>query len=67
MPIWLRNFTKNQLIKDFQEKDKAIKKAQNQGENSTSANVGDPMPDHMKHIFKQAEKKSNYTTKKAKK
>jgi hypothetical protein len=35
--------------------------------NSTSANLGDPIPDHIKSKFKQASKQADYISKRAKK
>ena len=35
--------------------------------NSTSANIGDPIPDHVKSKFKQASKQADYISKRAKK
>ena len=62
MPIWLRQFTINKIVSFRQEENKQIEKAQT-GNNSTSANMGDPIPDYVKNTFK----KSSYTTQKAKK
>ena len=62
MPIWLRQFTINKISKFRQEEEQEIKKAQT-GKHSTSANMGDPVPDHIKNTFKKA----SYTTQKAKK
>ena len=66
MPIWLRNYTYSQ-IKEFYEKETKAINSSSQDQNSTSANVGDPMPEHMKKMFQDQSKKSSYTTQKAKK
>lgn len=66
MPIWLRRFTVNKIVKFRQEEKKAIDNAQ-RGDNSTSANMGDPLPDHMKKAFQEQSKKPSYTTQRAKK
>ena len=66
MPIWLRNFTINEIIKYRQEEKKAIDNA-SKTNNSTSANLGDPIPDHIKSKFKQASKQADYISKRAKK
>ena len=65
LPIWLRNYTFNEIKKYFQERQKAEEKA-SKSQNSTSANIGDPIPDHMKKAFQQS-KNSSYTTRKSKK
>tara|TARA_Y100000114_G_C11521250_1_gene213616 strand:+ start:160 stop:348 length:189 start_codon:yes stop_codon:yes gene_type:complete len=62
MPIWLRNFTINEIIKYKKEETKSIEKSVG-NKNATSAKMGDPVPDHIKNTFKQA----SYTTRKAKK
>ena len=66
MPIWLRNFTINEIIKYRQEEKKSIDNA-SKTNNSTSANLGDPIPDHIKSKFKQVSKQADYISKKAKK
>jgi hypothetical protein len=66
MPIWLRNFTLNEIIKYRQEEKKSIDNA-SKTNNSTSANLGDPIPDHIKSKFKQVSKQADYISKKAKK
>ena len=66
MPIWLRNFTINEIIKYRQEEKKAIDNA-SKTNNSTSANIGEPVPEHMKQAFKQASKQADYISKRAKK
>lgn len=66
MPIWLRNFTIQQIISYRKEEDKKLKEASKQS-NSTSANMGDAVPDHMKQVFKQASKQADYISKIAKK
>jgi hypothetical protein len=66
MPIWLRKFTINQII-DFRKKEKKEYEKASKGKSSTSTNIGDPIPDHMKEVFKQAERKASYSTQKAKK
>lgn len=66
MPLWLRNYTFAEIKKYYQEKQKAENKAI-QGQNSTSANIGDPIPDHMKKVFQQPKNKPSYTTQKSKK
>ena len=35
--------------------------------NSTSANIGDHVPEHMKQVFNQSKPPSSYTTQRAKK
>lgn len=62
MPIWLRNFTINEIIEYKKEEVKSIEKSTG-NKNATSANIGDPVPDHIKKTFQQA----SYTTRKAKK
>ena len=66
MPIWLRQFTVNKIVEFRQEEKKAMDSAQ-KGDNSTSANMGDPLPEHMKKAFQDQSKKSSYTTQRAKK
>ena len=66
MPIWLRNFTINQILEYKKEEKKAIDDA-SKGNNSTSANVGEPVPDHMKKIFQQTQSPSKFTTRRSKK
>lgn len=66
MPIWLRRFTVNKIVEFRQEEKKAMDSAQT-GDNSTSANMGDPLPEHMKKAFQDQSKKSSYTTQRAKK
>ena len=66
MPIWLRNFTYNQ-IKEFYEKEaKEIEKS-NKGQNSISSNIGDPVPEHMKKLFQEQKSSSSYRPQKSKK
>ena len=62
MPIWLRQFTINKISKFRQEEKEAIDNAQ-KGNSSTSAKMGDPVPDHIKNSFKKA----SYATQKSKK
>jgi hypothetical protein len=66
MPIWLRKFTVNRIIKFRQGEKKEIDNIGKKN-NSTSANLGDPVPDHIKSKFKQASKQADYISKKAKK
>lgn len=66
MPLWLRNYTFNEIKKYFKEKQKAEEKS-TQGQNSISANMGDNIPDHMKKVFQQPKSSSSYTTRKSKK
>jgi hypothetical protein len=66
MPLWLRKFTLNRISKDLKSQNDALKKATND-QNSTSANMGDPLPEHMKKAFQDQSKKSSYTTQRAKK
>lgn len=66
MPIWLRQFTINKIVSFRQEEKNEIEKAKT-GNNSTSANMGDPLPEHMKKTFQDQAKKSSYTTQKSKK
>ena len=37
------------------------------GKNTTSTNIGDPVPEHMKSILNDTKRQSNYTTQRAKK
>tara|TARA_R110000796_G_scaffold90255_2_gene194076 strand:+ start:1000 stop:1203 length:204 start_codon:yes stop_codon:yes gene_type:complete len=67
MPIWLRKFTVKEIQEQNKRESKQIKDAQKSENNSSSTNIGDPLPDHMKQVFKQAEKKSSYITQRAKK
>ena len=62
MPIWLRQFTINKIVSFRQEEKNEIEKAKT-GNNSTSAKMGDPVPDHIKNTFKKA----SYATQKSKK
>ncbi len=55
MPLWLRNYTFAEIKKYYQEKQKAENKA-SQGQNSTSTNIGDPIPDHMKKALQHSKK-----------
>ena len=66
MPLWLRNYTFAEIKKYYQEKQKAENKA-SQGQNSTSTNIGDPIPDHMKKAFQQSKNSPSYPTQKSKK
>lgn len=68
MPIWLRNFTINQII-SFRKKEKTEYDKISKGDSSqtTSAKMGDPIPDHMKAAFKEAGKKASYISRRAKK
>ena len=66
MPIWLRKFTVNKIVEFRQEEKKAMDNAQ-KGGNTTSANMGDPLPEHMKKTFQDQAKKASYTTQRAKK
>ncbi len=66
MPIWLRRFTVNKIVGFRQEEKKARDNAQ-KGDNSTSTNMGDPLPEHMKKAFQDQSKRSSYTTQKSKK
>jgi hypothetical protein len=66
MPIWLRQFTINKIVSFRQEEKNEIEKAKT-GNNSTSANMGDPLPEHMKKTFQDQAKKSSYATQKSKK
>jgi|TARA_R110001592_G_scaffold309414_1_gene583650 hypothetical protein len=66
MPIWLRKFTVNQIIEYNKKEKEEINKTQNSN-NSTSADIGEALPDHMKKIFQDQSKKSSYTTQRAKK
>ena len=66
MPIWLRKFTVNRIIEFRQEEKKSIDNAGKKN-NSTSANLGDPIPDHIKSKFKQASRQADYISKRAKK
>ena len=66
MPIWLRNFTIQQIIDFRKEENKQIQEASKQS-NSTSTNIGDEIPEHMKQAFKQVSKQANYISKIAKK
>ena len=66
MPIWLRNFTYNEIVKYRKEEKKAAEKA-NKGQNSTSANIGDAVTEHMKKIFQEQKSNSSYRPQKSKK
>ena len=66
MPIWLRNFTVNQIADFKQRENSQIEKA-TQGNSSTSTKMGENVPDHMKQVFQQNKKTPTYTTKKSKK
>jgi len=66
MPIWLRQFTVSKIVEFRQEEKKAIDNVQ-KGDNTTSANMGDPLPEHMKKAFQDQAKKASYTTQRAKK
>ena len=66
MPIWLRQFTVSKIVEFRQEEKKAMDKAQ-KGDNTTSANMGDPLPEHMKKAFQDQAKKTSYATQKSKK
>ena len=66
MPIWLRNFTYNEIVKYRKEEKKAAEKT-NKGQNSTSANVGEAVPDHMKKIFQDNKINLSYPSQKSKK
>ena len=66
MPIWLRDFTYNEIVKYRKEEKKAIDNAQ-KGDNSTSANIGDAVPEHMKKIFQEQKLNSSYRPQKSKK
>jgi len=66
MPIWLRNFTLNQISSFNKKQNEAVEKA-SKGKNQSSTNMGDPVPEHMKSALKQSKHKSSYTTQKAKK
>ncbi len=67
MPIWLRNFTVKEIQEQNQKETKYIKDSQKSNKNSTSTNIGDPVPDHVKQIFNQNKKSSSYISKRAKK
>lgn len=66
MPIWLRNYTYNQMRKFYEQESKAINSS-SQDSDSISTNIGDPIPEHMKKAFKSQSPKSSYTTQRAKK
>jgi|TARA_R110000796_G_scaffold205143_2_gene321165 hypothetical protein len=66
MPLWLRKYTFSEIQKYYSEKQEAENKAA-QGQNSTSANIGDPIPAHMKKALQQTKPSSSYTTQKSKK
>ncbi len=67
MPIWLRKFTVSQLMEQNKKETEQIKKASKSNQNSTSTDIGEPLPEHMKQVFKQASKQADYISKKAKK
>ena len=67
MPIWLRKFTVSQLMEQNKRETEQIKKASKSNQNSTSANIGEPVPEHMKQVFKQASKQADYISKRSKK
>ena len=66
MPIWLRNYTYNQMRKFYEQESKAINSS-SQDSDSISTNIGDPIPEHMKKAFKSQSPKSSYTTQRVKK
>ena len=66
MPIWLRKFTVSQIV-EFRKKEQKEYEKISKGDNSTSTNIGEPIPPHMKKIFKDAGRKPSYSTQKAKK
>lgn len=66
MPIWLRNFTINQIIEYKKEEKDQINKA-SKDNNSTSTKIGDQVPDHMKKIFQQGKQSAKFTTRRSKK
>jgi len=66
MPIWLRQFTVSKIVEFRQEEKKAMDNVQ-KGDNITSANMGDSLPEHMKKAFQDQAKKASYTTQRAKK
>lgn len=66
MPIWLRKFTYQQISNYKQGEAKELKKSST-SKDTTSANIGDQIPEHMKSVFKEAGRKASYSTKRAKK
>ena len=66
MPIWLRRFTVSKIV-EFRQEEKKARDDSQKGNNSTSTNMGDPLPEHMKKAFQDQSKKSSYTTQRAKK
>tara|TARA_R110000796_G_scaffold139551_2_gene255691 strand:- start:8433 stop:8633 length:201 start_codon:yes stop_codon:yes gene_type:complete len=66
MPIWLRNFTINQII-EYRKEEKNQRDNASKDNNSTSAKIDDPVPDHMKKIFQQGKQPTKYTTQRSKK
>ena len=54
-------------MKEFYEQESKAINNSTKDSNSTSANMGDPMPEHMKKMFKSQSQKSSYTTQRAKK
>ena len=68
MPIWLRKFTISQIKLQNEKENKQLEDAKKStSNNSTSANIGDAVPDHMKQVFNQSKPPSSYTTQRAKK
>jgi DNA-binding transcriptional regulator of glucitol operon len=66
MPIWLRNFTVKQITNFRQRENSQIEKS-TQKNSSTSAQMGENVPEHIKQVFQQNRSKPTYTTKKSKK
>ena len=67
MPVWLRNFTYQQIVDYKQKEQEAMNKASG-NPNSTSANIGDAkIPEHMKKALADKPRKPSYTTKASKK
>ena len=51
MPIWLRKFIISQIV-EFRKKEQKEYEKISRGDNSTSTNIGEPIPPHMKKILK---------------
>ena len=66
MPIWLRNFTALRISNYNKDQNQKQQKSLKQ-ENSTSVNLGESIPSHVKQAFKRAGRRTKYTSKKTKK
>ena len=71
MPIWLRNFTHQQIV-DYKNKEAEAYKKSSSDSNSTSTQIGDTnIPEHIKQALQNSPKPSSrtpsYSTKASKK